>query len=275
MRLDRPIGTWLLLFPCWWGVSLASPEPQLDWFLMLMFAIGAVVMRGAGCTYNDIVDREFDAKVARTALRPIPSGQVTVRQAVIFLIVQLIVGFIILLTFNRFTILLGVLSLALVFTYPLMKRITFWPQAFLGFTFNWGVLMGWAAVRGDLDWPAIALYAGGIAWTLHYDTIYAHQDKEDDALIGVKSTALKLGANTRPWLAGFSIAAVTLFGIAIAMAHDALGQAVFVLFPAGHLIWQVRHVNLDSPRDCLSKFRSNQMVGLLVWAAILMSDPFG
>ena len=272
MRLDRPIGTWLLLLPCWWGVTLARPPgTRPDWMLMLLFAIGAVVMRGAGCTYNDIVDREFDAKVARTALRPIPSGQVSVRQAIIFLVAQLLVGFVILLAFNRFTILLGVLSLTLVFTYPLMKRITYWPQAVLGLTFNWGALMGWAAVTGSLDWPAIALYAGGIAWTLHYDTIYAHQDKEDDALIGVKSTALKLGANTRPWLAGFSAVAVLLMALALALATGHPIMGVMMLFAAAHLTWQVRHVNLDSPHDCLAKFRSNRETGLLILMATVFA----
>jgi len=164
-----------------------------------------------------------------------------------------------------------VLSLALVFTYPLMKRITYWPQAVLGLTFNWGALMGWAAVTGSLDWPAIALYAGGIAWTLHYDTIYAHQDKEDDALIGVKSTALKLGANTRPWLAGFSAAAVLLMALALALTHRHPMAGVMMLFAAAHLTWQVRHVNLDSPQDCLAKFRSNRETGLLVLMAAIFA----
>src|SRR5262249_20244609 len=173
MRLDRPIGTWLLLFPCSWSLFLAAHLPQL-WNAkqllrlvyepVILFAIGAVVMRGAGCTYNDIVDRDFDARVARTALRPIPSGQVSVPRAVAFLVAQLLVGLLILLTFNSFTILLGVLSLALVFTYPLMKRVTYWPQAFLGLTFNWGALMGWAAATGGLGLPALALYAARLAW---------------------------------------------------------------------------------------------------------------
>src|SRR5262245_58036010 len=292
MRLDRPIGTWLLLFPCWWGMALAvgslpvSPAvvdapissgaiyfgPSIPGPLFLfaaLFAIGALVMRGAGCTYNDIVDRDFDAKVARTALRPIPSGQVGVRQAILFLIAQLLVGFLILLSFNGFTILLGVLSLALVFTYPLMKRITYWPQAVLGLTFNWGALMGWAAVTGSLDWPAIALYAGGVAWTLHYDTIYAHQDKEDDALIGVKSTALKLGAQTKPWLGGFSVATVILFEIAVASAGLGWPAMLAVAAVALHLTWQILTVDLDDPVDCLAKFRSNHWVGWILLAGIV------
>jgi 4-hydroxybenzoate polyprenyltransferase len=298
MRLDRPIGTWLLLFPCWWGlwlgVSAGKPERlpfdiqtvyfefEIPWLLalvlmMALFAIGAVVMRGAGCTYNDIIDRNFDAKVARTALRPIPSGQVSVRQAVVFLAAQLLVGLLILLTFNRFTILLGVLSLALVFTYPLMKRITYWPQAVLGLTFNWGALMGWTAVTGGIGlpsltvygMPAVALYAGGIAWTLHYDTIYAHQDKEDDALVGVKSTALKLGAQTKPWLGGFSIATVILFEIAAASAGLGWPAMLAVAVVALHLTWQILTVDLDDPSDCLAKFRSNRWIGWILLVGIV------
>jgi 4-hydroxybenzoate polyprenyltransferase len=279
MRLDRPIGTWLLLFPCWWGLFLALDSTRLDsaaeespqaWSILgfaLLFAVGAVVMRGAGCTYNDIVDRDFDARVARTALRPIPSGQVSVRQAALFLIAQLLVGLVILLTFNRFTVLLGALSLVLVFTYPVMKRVTYWPQAFLGLTFNWGALMGWAAVTGALGWPALSLYAGGIAWTLHYDTIYAHQDKEDDALVGVKSTALKFGARTRPWLAGFSAATVLLFALAIAR----LGWPAWIAigFVAIHLAWQTVTVDLDNPADCLAKFRANRGIGWILLAGIV------
>ena len=283
MRLDRPIGTWLLLFPCWWSLFLAgrwppslymsepvvSIRPWLMLAIALLFGVGAIVMRGAGCTYNDIVDRDFDARVARTALRPIPSGQVSLRQAVVFLVAQLLVGLVILLIFNHFTVLLGVLSLALLFTYPLMKRITYWPQAFLGLTFNWGALMGWTAVMGGLQPPALALYAGGIAWTLHYDTIYAHQDKEDDALVGVKSTALKLGVQTKPWLAGFSIATVALFWLAIALAGLGWPAMLAVAVVALHLTWQILTVDLDDPADCLAKFRSNRWIGWILLAGIL------
>jgi 4-hydroxybenzoate polyprenyltransferase len=281
MRLDRPIGTWLLLFPCWWGFFLALDSPRLGSAVqslpqagailgpVLLLAIGAVVMRGAGCTYNDIVDRDYDAKVARTALRPIPSGEVSVRQAILFLIAQLLVGLLILLAFNRFTILLGVLSLALVFTYPLMKRVTYWPQAFLGLAFNWGALMGWAAVTNGLAAPALALYAGGVAWTLHYDTIYAHQDKEDDALVGVKSTALRLGAQTKPWLAAFSIAAIALFGSAMILAGLGWAAMLGVAGVAMHLAWQILGVDLDDPADCLAKFRSNRWIGWILLIGIL------
>jgi 4-hydroxybenzoate polyprenyltransferase len=268
MRLDRPIGTWLLLFPCWWGMALATTSWP-DWRLLLVFALGAIVMRGAGCTYNDIVDRDFDARVARTALRPIPSGAVSVRQAVIFLVAQLLVGFAILLVFNRFTVWLGVASLLLVFTYPLMKRVTYWPQAFLGLTFNWGALMGWSAVTGGLGWSALALYAGGLAWTLHYDTIYAHQDKEDDALVGVKSTALKFGWQTKPWLVAFSLLTLLLFGVAIQLAGLAWPAWVGLALVAAHLAWQVAAVDIDDPQDCLAKFRANRWIGWLLLAGVV------
>jgi 4-hydroxybenzoate polyprenyltransferase len=267
MRLDRPIGTWLLLFPCWWGLALAWPPDTVTIVVdILLFAIGALVMRGAGCTYNDIVDRDFDAKVARTALRPIPSGQVSVHAAIVFLAAQLLAGLAILLQFNWFTIWLGVASLALLFTYPLMKRITYWPQAFLGLTFNWGALMGWAAVKGGLDLPAVLLYAGGVAWTLHYDTIYAHQDKEDDALIGVKSTALKFGTSTRAWLSLFAGATVLLFGLAIATANLHWVSWLGLAAVAFHLGWQIKAVDLDDPADCLAKFHANRWIG---WALLL------
>ncbi len=268
MRLDRPIGSWLLLFPCWWGLALAG-DGWPDWRPALLFAIGAIIMRGAGCTYNDLVDREFDAKVARTALRPIPSGRVSVRQALVFLAAQLLAGLAILLTFNGFTIGLGIASLALVFTYPLMKRVTYWPQAFLGLTFNWGALMGWSVATGGLDWPALALYAGAIAWTLHYDTIYAHQDKEDDALIGVKSTALKLGAATKPWLIAFSALAILLLGLAFALVGLGWPAWVALAATALHLAWQIRAVDLDDPADCLAKFRANRWIGWILLIGIL------
>src|SRR5690348_7040869 len=212
-RLDRPIGTWLLLFPCWWGIAFAA-ERWPDWRLIALFGIGAVVMRGAGCTFNDIVDRDFDAKVERTSVRPIPSGAVSVKAAIAFMLLQLALGAAILFSLNRLSILLGFLVILLIATYPFMKRITYWPQFFLGLNFNWGALLGWAAVRGDLGWPPFLLYLGGIAWTLGYDTIYAHQDKEDDALIGVKSSALALGTLTRPFLFVFYVAACLLWALA-------------------------------------------------------------
>ena len=205
-RADRPVGAWLLLFPCWWSqalaeLSLGRAYPNL-WYALL-FAIGAFVMRGAGCVYNDIVDREYDAGVARTRNRPIPSGQVTVTAAKVFMVALCLVGLAVLLQFNGFAMALGVASLGLVAIYPFMKRFTYWPQLVLGLTFKWGALMGWAVVTGALAWPALLLYAGCILWTIGYDTIYAHQDKEDDEMLGLKSTALRFGDETKPWLAAF------------------------------------------------------------------------
>ncbi|QEX15488.1 4-hydroxybenzoate octaprenyltransferase [Hypericibacter terrae] len=269
-RLDRPIGTWLLLFPGWWSLTMAAPaKPDLG--LMALFAVGALLMRGAGCSFNDIVDREFDGRVARTATRPIPSGAVSVRAAAIFLGLQLLLALIVLLQMNGFTIALGAGSLALVATYPFMKRITYWPQAFLGLTFNWGALLGWAAATGSLQAPAVLLYAGGIAWTLFYDTIYAHQDKEDDALIGVKSTALKLGASTRPWLILFAVVALG-FWIA-AFASAGLGWAAYLGLAAAGLLfaYQIRAANFDDPADCLAKFNAQRWLGWMLLAGILLS----
>ncbi|MBL8703102.1 MAG: 4-hydroxybenzoate octaprenyltransferase [Alphaproteobacteria bacterium] len=268
MRADRPIGTWLLLFPCWWGIALASPRWPSLW-LLAVFAVGAFVMRGAGCTYNDIVDRDFDGRVARTADRPIPSGAVSVKQAVAFLLVQLLLGFVILLSLNRTSVLLGVASLVLVFTYPLMKRVTWWPQFFLGLAFNWGALMGWSAVTDGLGWAPLLLYAGGIAWTLGYDTIYAHQDKEDDALIGVKSSARRLGARTRPALWLFYAAAVALFAASAWAAGLGWPAQLGIAGAAAQLAWQAARVDPDSPADCLAKFKSNRVTGWLVLAGLV------
>jgi 4-hydroxybenzoate polyprenyltransferase len=266
-RLDRPIGTWLLLFPGWWGIALGPRWPDL--WLMALFAIGAVTMRGAGCTLNDIADRDYDGQVTRTRLRPIPSGRVSVPQAIVFMAAQLAIGAAILLSLNRLSIILGLAVLALIGTYPYMKRITYWPQLFLGLNFNWGALLGWTAVNGSLGWPPVLLYLGGICWTLGYDTIYAHQDKEDDARIGVKSSALALGERTRPFLFVFYGGAAALW-LATAIA-DGLG-AVFMLglaLAAAQLFWQAARVDIENPLDCLAKFRSNRLVGWLLLAAIV------
>ncbi len=271
-RLDRPIGTWLLLFPCWWSLALASPGLAAPWHLAVLaalFAAGAVVMRGAGCTFNDIVDRDIDARVARTRDRPIPSGAVSPRRAVAFLGLELFAGLGILSAFNGFTVALGFASLLLVFTYPFMKRITYWPQAWLGLTFNWGALMGFAAVTGELRPQAVLLYAAGFFWTLGYDTIYAHQDKTDDLIAGVKSLALRLGENSRPWLVGFYAATAALMAAAAWTAG--LGWAFYALLAAAlaQLLWQALTVALDNPKDCLAKFRSNRLFGWLVLAALI------
>jgi len=266
-RLDRPIGTWLLLFPGWWGIALAAPRWPDPW-LMLLFAIGAMVMRGAGCTLNDIADRDFDGQVARTRLRPIPSGRVSIRQAAVFMAAQLAVGAAILFSLNRASIMLGVAVLGLIATYPYMKRVTYWPQLFLGLNFNWGALIGWTAVTGSLAWPPVLLYLGGICWTLGYDTIYAHQDKEDDARIGVKSSALALGNKTRTFLYGFYATAMALWLAAGIAAH--LRTGFFILLPyVGMLFYrQVQGVALDDPADCLRNFRANRIVGWTMLAAI-------
>jgi 4-hydroxybenzoate polyprenyltransferase len=267
-RLDRPIGTWLLLFPAWWGIALAAPRWPDPW-LIVVFAIGAVVMRGAGCTLNDIADRDYDGLVARTRHRPLPSGAVSLRQAVAFLFGQLAIGAAILFSLNRLTILLGVAVLGLVATYPFMKRITWWPQVFLGLNFNWGALIGWTAVTGTLAWPPVLLYLGGILWTVGYDTIYAHQDKEDDARIGIKSSALALGDRTRPWLFAFFGGAVLLWGTAGAAAGLGVPYWIALIGAALQLGWQAVQVSTEDPADCLAKFRSNRIVGWLLLAGIV------
>lgn len=271
MRADRPVGTWLLFIPCLWGLALASLETgaPVTPVMVALFGLGAFVMRGAGCAYNDIVDRDFDAKVSRTALRPIPSGQISVRNAWIFLIVLSLIGLAVLLQFNRLTILLGIGSLGLVATYPFMKRVTWWPQAFLGLTFNWGVLMGAAAAAGAVSPAALCLYGAGIAWTLGYDTIYAHQDKEDDALIGVKSSALRLGPATRPALAFFYAATLVLVAAAGAFTGVHFFFYAALLPAAAHFAWQWRRLDIDDAALCLKLFKSNRDAGLLLLAAIL------
>jgi len=270
MRLDRPIGTWLLLLPCWWSLALAAPafDPAI-WRYAVLFAVGAVVMRGAGCTLNDIADKDFDAQVVRTRDRPIASNQVSRRQAALFLLAQLAVGLLVLIQFPPFAVGIGILSLALVFPYPLMKRITGWPQAWLGLTFNWGALLGWAAVRDEIGYPALILYGAGLFWTLGYDTVYAHQDKEDDMMVGVKSTALTLGAATKPWLWGFY--GLTLSGMVWAGAQAGLGWPFYpmIAVAGAHLIWQLTTVDIDDPDTCATIFRSNRWFGLLALAAFV------
>ncbi len=277
-RADRPIGSWLLLLPCWWSAALAAvaaaaggPNP---WHLLL-FAVGTVAMRGAGCTWNDIVDRDIDARVERTRSRPLPSGQVSLRAAVAFLVLQALVGLAVLLQFNRFAIATGIASLAIVAIYPFMKRITWWPQIVLGLAFSWGALMGWAAAFGRLDWQAVVLYAGSISWVIGYDTIYAHQDREDDALAGLKSTALLFGERTKPMLAAFFALAVALIGIAGFGAGAgvvfALGLAAF----AAHLAWQVRRLDIGDPALCLRLFQSNRDAGLILFAGLVLAAALG
>jgi 4-hydroxybenzoate polyprenyltransferase len=272
-RLDRPIGSWLLLMPCWWSAGLAAiaaREPIPNPWHVLLFFIGAFAMRGAGCTWNDIVDRDIDALVERTRSRPIPSGQVSVTEAAVFLVLQALVGLAVLLQFNAFTIATGIASLGVVAIYPFMKRITYWPQIVLGLAFSWGALMGWPAVFGRLDWPALVLYAGSISWVIGYDTIYAHQDRDDDALIGVKSTALLFGPRTRPMLVLFYAAAVVLIGIAGYLAGAEPMFALGLLAFAAHLAWQVRRIDIDDPALCLVLFKSNRDAGLILFAALIL-----
>jgi 4-hydroxybenzoate polyprenyltransferase len=272
-RLDRPIGSWLLLMPCWWSAALAAGVVgsigQLPLILALFF-IGAFVMRGAGCTWNDITDRDLDALVERTRSRPIPAGQVSVPQAAAFLVIQALIGLAVLLQFNRFAVATGIASLVIVAVYPFMKRITWWPQIVLGLAFSWGALMGFAAMLGRIDTAALALYVGSIAWVVGYDTIYAHQDAEDDALIGIKSTALLFGARTHRALLGFYGLAVVLIGVALVLAGARwfawIGLAAF----AAHLIWQIRRLEISDPALCLRIFKSNRDAGLLLFAGLLL-----
>jgi 4-hydroxybenzoate polyprenyltransferase len=271
-RLDRPIGSWLLLIPCWWSAgfaAVAARAPINVWHLVLFF-IGAFAMRGAGCTWNDIVDRDLDARVERTRSRPIPSGQVSVTGAAVFLMVQALIGLAVLLQFNRFAIGTGLASLAIVAVYPFMKRVTYWPQIALGLAFSWGALMGWAAAFGRLDWPALLLYAGSIAWVIGYDTIYAHQDREDDALIGIGSTALLFGERTTPLLAMFYTIAVALLALAGWGAGAGIVFSLGLFAFAAHLTWQIRRLDIDDPLNCLAVFKSNRDAGLILFAALAL-----
>jgi 4-hydroxybenzoate polyprenyltransferase len=271
-RLDRPIGSWLLLMPCWWSAALAAGVTgnlgQLPLIIALFF-VGAFVMRGAGCTWNDITDRDLDALVERTRSRPIPAGQVSVPQALAFLVVQALVGLAVLLQFNRFAVATGIASLLIVAVYPFMKRITWWPQIVLGLAFSWGALMGFAVTLGRIDATALSLYLGSIAWVIGYDTIYAHQDAEDDALIGIKSTALLFGARTRSALIVFYGLAVVLIGVALMLAGARwlawIGLAAF----AAHLVWQIRRLQISDPALCLRVFKSNRDAGLLLFFGLL------
>ena len=273
-RLDRPIGTWLLLLPCWWGLALALGAGLGSFWTAALFAalftVGALAMRGAGCTYNDIVDRDYDGRVARTALRPIPSGEVTVRQAWVFLALQLMVGAVVLFTLNPTAILIGLGSIPVIAAYPFAKRLIHWPQAVLGLAFNWGALVGFAALAASLGPPALLLYAAGLAWTLGYDTIYAHQDKEDDAIIGVKSTALLFGEKTKPWLVGFYGIATLLIGLSGGLMGLSAGFWLGLVLLAAHFAWQIKTLRIDDPDDCLVKFRSNRDAGLIVTGALLL-----
>lgn len=280
-RADRPIGTWLLLIPCLWGIALAAMESGFkswDLWLVVSCAAGAFLMRGAGCTWNDIADRDIDGAVARTKSRPLPSGAVTVRGALIWMAVQALIAAAILFSYNWLSIGLGVASLGLVAIYPFAKRFTWWPQVFLGLAFNWGAVLAYAAHTGRVDWSTLVIYAAGITWTLYYDTIYAHQDKEDDALIGVKSTARLFGTNSRAWLWGFIGATVVLMTLAVGLALRgqsngpalSLGLAGVTVF-GWHMRLQMRRLNVDDAASCLTAFRANRDAGLLAALFLAMA----
>jgi 4-hydroxybenzoate polyprenyltransferase len=271
-RWERPIGWWLLLWPCWWSAALAADAAgrrMPDLLHLVLFLIGAVAMRGAGCTWNDLVDRDIDGAVARTRSRPIPSGQVTPRAAWVFLLLQAFVGLVVLLQFDRFTIGLGIASLGIVAVYPFMKRVTDWPQAVLGLAFSWGALVGWAAVFHRLDAAPVALYLGAILWTIGYDTIYAHQDKEDDEVVGVRSTARFFGAATKRWLVGLYGGAVVAIGLALALAGVGAPAFLGLLGFAAHLGSQIVRLDVDDPDLCLALFRSNRRAGWILFAGLL------
>jgi len=285
-RWERPIGWKLLMWPCWWAAAMAfatlpnpasSPLDALRWvagesllpFYLLLFFIGAFVMRGAGCTYNDLVDQDIDDKVARTRSRPLPSGRVSGKQAIIFLVLQLLVGLVVLLQFNVTTIIVGFVSVITIVIYPFMKRITWWPQLFLGLAFSWGALVGWTAVTNQLQLPAILLYLGSICWVIAYDTIYAHQDIEDDALVGVKSTARLFADDTRTALVWLYGAAIVFFAAAFYFADTGWPSWVGLVFGAGHLIWQVVSFKLNDPALSLALFKSNSGFGWIVFLGLL------
>lgn len=269
-RWDRPIGIWLLLFPCWWSLALAIRDDWahlLGW--MVLFALGALAMRGAGCTWNDIVDRKVDAGVERTRGRPLPSGEVTLRGAVLWMGLQALIGAVILFKFNKFAVLVGLGSLVIVAIYPLMKRVTSWPQVVLGFAFNWGAFLGFAAVTGTLSWATVPLYFGGIAWTLVYDTIYAMQDQRDDAIVGVRSTARRFADAPRRWLTLFAVLAIALWIAVGVLAPLHLPYFVVLAAVALHFGWQIVDLEPHDQPDCLAKFKANAQVGWLMLAAIV------
>jgi 4-hydroxybenzoate polyprenyltransferase len=271
-RWDRPIGIWLLFWPCTWGLALAAvanPARGFDWIGCILMFVGAALMRGAGCTFNDIVDRDIDMQVARTRSRPIPSGQVTAKEALIFLVAQALLGSVILFQFNRFTVIAGVASLVLVAIYPFMKRVTWWPQAFLGLAFSYGALVGWSSQTGGFSVAILLVYFGTILWVIGYDTLYALQDIEDDALIGVKSTARLFGSKTQPIVGGFYAGAYLLWLAGATMAGAGLVFFVLSLVSAGLLAWQVWTLDAGVRENPGIRFYSNHYVGIALVLALL------
>ena len=267
MRLDRPIGWWLLLLPGWWAIMLAgNPYEARTWVMMGLFWVGAVIMRGAGCVVNDLYDRDLDARVERTRTRPLVSGAVSVKQACIFLLGLFLLGLVILLQLPLFAVLLGVATLPFILAYPLMKRITWWPQLFLGFTFNFGALIGWAAIAGGLDWPALILYLAGIIWTLSYDTVYACMDRADDRMVGIKSTALRFGVHTKKYVTGFHMTAMILAACAIPLSWI---SGLFLL-PLTVGLWWIKRWDVDDERRSLHLFKRQRDIGLMITVILLV-----
>ncbi len=281
-RWERPIGWWLLMWPCWWSTVLATgasepatpPAATIAWYLAL-FTAGAIVMRGAGCTYNDLVDQDIDDQVARTRSRPLPSGRVSRAQAIAFLVLQLLIGLAILLQFNATTIIVGLASMVTVVIYPFMKRITWWPQLFLGLAFSWGALVGWTAIAADVASPALVLYAGCIFWVIGYDTIYAHQDIEDDALVGVKSTARLFAERTKPALIALYAVALALFAVAFYLAGAGPIAWLGLAAGAAHMAWQVATLDIHDPERCLKLFKSNSHFGWIVFVGLMVAAMVG
>ncbi|MGH1397838.1 MAG: 4-hydroxybenzoate octaprenyltransferase [Alphaproteobacteria bacterium] len=271
-RMDRPIGIWLLLLPSVWALLLSAGTLGVSlgvyvhlFYMLVMFGLGAVAMRSAGCVINDIWDRDLDRRVERTRGRPLAAADISLKQAFVFLMILLLIGLVVLSQMNGTTIILGIVSLPLIIAYPLMKRITWWPQAFLGLTFNFGVLMGWSAMVGRLDMPALLIYVGAIFWTLGYDTIYAHQDKEDDMMAGIKSTALRFGSRGKIWVGGFYVLAVMFFALGLGVIDPLY---VFGVLPiGGHFAYQMRTWRMDDAGSALSVFKANRDAGFLMAAA--------
>ncbi|XP_050069958.1 4-hydroxybenzoate polyprenyltransferase, mitochondrial [Anopheles maculipalpis] len=276
MRIDRPIGSWLLFWPCGWSIALSAPAGCWPDPMMLgLFGVGAFVMRGAGCTINDLWDRDIDAKVERTRNRPLVAGEIAPFDAIVFLAGQLGVGLFVLLQLNWYSILLGASSLGLVVVYPLMKRVTYWPQLMLGATFNWGALLGWSATQGSVEWAAcLPLYIAGVCWTIVYDTIYAHQDKVDDLIIGIKSTALRFGDNTKLWLSGFTAAMVGNLLSAGLVCDQTWPYYTSIGLIGAHLAHQIHSLNIHNPKDCATKFISNHQVGFLLFLGIVLGTLY-
>ncbi|MBX7146879.1 MAG: 4-hydroxybenzoate octaprenyltransferase [Alphaproteobacteria bacterium] len=278
MRLDRPIGIWLLLLPCWWGITLATEHGHWPSFKLLgFFTLGAILMRGAGCTINDLIDRKIDQKVERTAQRPIASGQISIHQAILFLLMLLILSFLILIHFNSLTIILGCGSLLLIVIYPWMKRFTWWPQAFLGITFNWGVLMGYGSVQNKISFSCFIFYLGTIFWTLVYDTIYAHQDKKDDLMIGVKSTALHFGRHNRLYLISFTtlmISLILISGWLVYFTHIISGLIFSgsILISGTWLYLSIIKIDFDNPKQCLKIFCQQRFIGIIIFLGLICAN---